>query len=71
MDEMKVSSRFMQRIIENLITKMVKKKTGYSPDLTFCEPIRVTFDDEVIKLHVNLDAALTKDELSFLVANLL
>lgn len=71
MDEMRVSTGFMQRIIANVITKAVKKKTGYAPDLKFNDPIRVIFDEEKVKLHVNLDAELTKEELSILMAGLL
>ena len=71
MDEMRVSSGFMQKIIANVIIKAVKKKTGYAPGLQFNDPIRVIFDDKKVKLHVNLDAELTKDELSILVANFL
>ena len=71
MDEMRVSTGFMQKIIANAITKAIKNKTGYTPDLKFNDPIRVVFDDEKVKLHVNLDAELTKDELSILMASLL
>ena len=71
MDEMKVTSGFMQKIIANAIKKVIKKKLGYSPELRFNDPIRVTFDDQKVRLHVNLDAELTKEELSILVADLL
>ena len=71
MDEMKISTRFMQVIIENIIRKVVKNKTGYAPDLKFNDPIRVISDDEKVKLHVNLDVELTKDELRDLFAKFL
>lgn len=71
MDEMKISTGFMQKLIANIIKKTVKKKTGYAPDLQFNDPIRVIFDEEKFKLHVNLDVELSKEELSILLANLL
>lgn len=53
MDELKITSKFMTKIISNGISMAVKKKLGYNIDIQVHE-IRATVNDG--KAHVYLNA---------------
>ena len=63
MDEMKIRTPFMKRLIAKIIKRVIDKKLGYQVDIQLNE-ISVTFDDEKATVHVNADAEMNKDELT-------
>lgn len=63
MDEVNIRSGWMQSVIVKIIKKVVKQKTGYNPELQFNDPIQVTFDGDKVRVHLNLDAELRKEDL--------
>lgn len=63
MDEMKIRTPFMKRLIAKIIKRVIDKKLGYQVDIQLNE-ISVTFDDDKATVHVNADAEMNKDELT-------
>lgn len=70
MDEVNIKTGFFQGIIVKIIKKVVKQKTGYDPELKFNDPINVIFDGDRIKIHLNIDAELKKEDLQKLLKDL-
>ncbi len=70
MDEVNIRSGFLQGIIVKIIKKVVKQKTGCNPELRFNDPIQVIFDGDKVKIHLNLDAELGKDDLQKILKDL-
>ena len=62
MDEMKIVSKFTRGIISKAIKMVIRKKTGYNIDIQLNEAI-TTISDGKIRLHLDVDAELDKDEL--------
>ena len=63
MDEVNIRNGWMQSVIVKIIKKVVKQKTGYNPELQFNDPIQVAFDGDKVRVHLNLDAELKKEDL--------
>lgn len=63
MDEMKIRTPFMKRLIAKIIKRVIDKKLGYQVDIQLNE-ISITFDDNKAVVHVNADAEMNKDELT-------
>ena len=70
MDEVNIKTGFMQAIIAKIIKKVIKQKTGYDPNLTFNDPIQMIFDGDKIKVHLNFDAELRKEDLQRILKDL-
>ena len=70
MDEINIRTGFFQGIIVKIIKKVIRQKTGYNPDLRFNDPIQVNFDDDKVKVHLNLDVELGKDDLQKILKDL-
>ena len=70
MDEMNIRTGFIQGLVTKLIKKIIKQKTGYTPELWFNDPIQVSFDGDKVKIHLNLDAELGKDDLQKILKDL-
>lgn len=70
MDEMRIQSGFMQGIITKLIRKAVAKKLGVDLGITFREPISIKFDGENANVNLSITAALSKEDLSKLLKDL-
>lgn len=70
MDEVNIRSGFMQNLIVKIIKKAVKQKTGYNPELQFNDPIQLIFDGDKVRVHLNLDAELRKEDLQDMLKNL-
>lgn len=71
MDEMKIQTRFIQSIIENVIQKELKKKLGYDIDVQFTQPIRVTFDDKDLNVNVSVEASIPKEAISKIIKDII
>ena len=63
MDELKLklSTKFMKGIVANLISKALFKKLGYRIDILLNE-IEIRNDGDKIRIHINADAELEKNE---------
>lgn len=70
MDEVKIQSGFVQGIITKLVRKIVAKKLGVDLGIVFNEPISIKFDGENANVRLNVSAALSKDDLSKLLKDL-
>lgn len=70
MDEVKIQSGFVQGIITKFVRKIVAKKLGVDLGIVFNEPISITFDGENANVRLNVSAALSKDDLSKLLKDL-
>lgn len=70
MDEINIRTGFFQGIIIKVIKKVIRQKTGYSPELQFNDPIQVNFDGDKVKVHLNLDVELGKDDLQKILKDL-
>ena len=70
MDEVTIKTGFMQGILVKIIKKIVKEKTGYYPELQVNDPIKLSFDGDKVKIHLNLDAELRKEDLQDMLKNL-
>lgn len=71
MDEVNIVSKFMQNMLTKIIESAVRKKLGIDPLLEINDPIKVSFDGDMARVHLNLDAALMKDDLMKLVGGLM
>ena len=70
MDEVRIQTGFVQGIITKIIRKIVAKKLGVDLGITFNEPISVKFDGENANVRLSVMAALSKDDLSKLLKDL-
>lgn len=62
MDEMKIGSNLMKKLIAKLIKMAVKNKLGYEVDIQLSE-LHATIIDGQAHIHLNADAEISKDEL--------
>lgn len=62
MDEMRISSKFMTKLVGKLVRRAVKKKTGYEVDIQLNE-MTATVTDGTAHVHMSVDAELSKEEL--------
>lgn len=63
MDEMKISSKFMQNLVSRIIRKVVNKKVGIDPDISFGAPIEVKIDGDNATIHIDVTANIKTEEL--------
>lgn len=70
MDEVKIQTGFVQGIITKLVRKIVAKKLGVDLGIVFNEPISIKFDGENANVRLSVTAALSKDDLSKLLKDL-
>lgn len=61
MDEMKIETSFMKKIMARLIKKAIRKKLGYDIDIHLNE-LFATVIDGIAHIHFNIDAELDKTE---------
>ena len=68
MDEMNIVSEFTRKIISKFVQKAIRKKTDC--DVGIClNAVNVTVTDGVTRIHLDLDAAITKEDLLKLLKN--
>ena len=70
MDEVNIRSSLFQNAIAGIIEKVVREKTGYHPQIHFNDGIRITYDGDKAKVHLNVDAELEKEDLEALIRKL-
>ena len=71
MDEVNIATTFFQNILSKIIGSSLKKALGVDPLLQFNDPIHASFDGDMVKVHLNLDIGLAKDDLSKLITKLI
>lgn len=62
MDEMKIVTKFTRTVISKLVRITLRKRLGYDIDILLNE-MNVTIIDGQAQVHLNVDAAMSKDEL--------
>lgn len=62
-DEVNIMTKFTRGIVSKFASMVVKKKCGYDINIQLNE-FQAVIENEKAKVHLNLDAELTKDELS-------
>lgn len=67
MDEMRINSRILKKIISRLIERTLRKKLGIDPTIQFNDEIRITMDEDDVYLHLNVDVMCKSDELDKLI----
>ncbi len=70
MDEVNIRSSLLQNAVAGIITKVIREKTGYHPQLQFNDGIRITYDGDKAKVHLNVDAELKKEDLEAILRKL-
>lgn len=63
MDELKILSGFTNTILSKLVRMLIRKKLGYDIDIQLQE-VKATVSDDKAKVHLNLNAEMSKDELT-------
>lgn len=69
MDEMRIESKFTTMIASKLAEKVVRDKLGYDVDIRL-NRLRTTVMEEKMHVELNLDLALTKEELNKLLKSI-
>lgn len=64
MDELKlnITTTFMKNLIAKTISKIIRKKLGYSLDILLNQ-IEIKATDGKIRIHIDADAVTTNDDL--------
>jgi hypothetical protein len=63
MDELKIVSGFTKGILSKLVRMLLRKKIGYDIDIQLND-VKATIIEEKAKVHLDLDAELSKEELT-------
>ena len=58
---MNIISNFMKGVISKALHMTIKKKTGYDVDILIND-LNVRYEEGKIRLHINTDVELEKDE---------
>ena len=70
MDEVNIRLSLLQNAIAAVITKVVREKTGFHPQIRFNDEIHITYDGDRAKVHLNVDAELGKEDLEAIIRKL-
>ena len=65
---MKITSSFTTGIISKLLRTVICQKLGYNVNVTLNE-LAVSFEGTETRVHLNMDVALSKEELTKILAN--
>ena len=63
MDNMNNVSKFTTGIISQILKTIIRKKLGYNIDISI-NNIKATVDDGITSLHLDVDADMSKEELT-------
>ena len=67
MDEMKIATKFTQGIIIKIIRKILIKKLGIDPTMCFESPIELKIDGDTVRIHLDVIATVSTDDISKIV----
>lgn len=66
---MKIQSKFMTGLVSKLVSRAIRRKLGCDADIQLNE-LRTTVIDGKTHVHLDLDAELTKEELTKLLQSI-
>lgn len=66
-DEMKIHTGFMKKIIGHVVSKMIKKNLGSDIEIGFNDISMEHSENDKIKVHIDVCAEMTEDELKGLI----
>ena len=66
MDEMKIRTTFMKKLIASIVKKALFKKSGCEIDIQL-DDISITFDGDKAIAHISANAEMNKNELTKLI----
>ena len=69
LDELKIRSAFLSKLIGKIIKKQISKKFGIKPEISILE-LDVKNNDVCYTAHLDLNATMSKEELTTLLSNL-
>ena len=58
---LKLSTKFMKRIVAKIISRKIYKKLGYKIDIQFND-VKIDMVDGEVKLHIDVDGKMNKTE---------
>ena len=67
MDEMRISTKFMQSILCKIIKKTLSKKLGVDPEIEFGSPIELKIDGDKAQIHIDVTANISTGDILKLV----
>ena len=69
LDEMRIASKWMTSLVSKIINLVLHKKLGYDINVKFNE-VRAISNDEKLKVHLDVDCELTREELSKIIESI-
>lgn len=66
MDKISIESKFMTYVISKALNRIVRKKTGRNIDICL-NGVRAVFVDDKVRVHLDVDAEIGKDDFSHLI----
>ena len=69
LDEMRIASRFLTNLVSKVINVVLHKKLGYDINVKLNE-VRAVNDNEKLKVHLDVDCELTREELSKIIESI-
>ena len=69
LDEMRIASKWMTSLVSKIINLVLHKKLGYDINVKLNE-VRAISNDEKLKVHLDVDCELTREELSKIIESM-
>lgn len=63
MDEMKIRSKWLTRLVSKYIMRYIKKQLGYDVNVDIGSAYVSVDDDDMARLHLEVNADVNKDDL--------
>jgi len=70
MDEMHINTKFMRRIIASIIERTIRNRLGVDPSIMFNGPIDISYGDDGVNLHLDVNVKCKKDQFEKLLSNI-
>lgn len=70
MDELKIKTGFMKKIIGSIVSKAIKKKVGIDAAIKVDE-LNIAFDEKTAHIRVSIDGDISKDDLNILIEKII
>lgn len=67
MDEMTITSGFARDLVSAFLKKILKKKTGADIKIDL-KPFRLGIDESKVRVHLELDAEMSKEDFAKLIS---
>lgn len=66
MDELKIKTGFMKKIISSIVSKTIKKKVGVDAAIKV-EDLNITFDEKQAHIKISIEGGISKEDLNALI----